>query len=261
MSATVPQYYFGSVDRPENQEIYSSYVEEIIRLTQPFLKKPLKDCHILDVGSGNGGVTLTLAEHCASVKGVEIVPNLHEHALKQLEIRQAKNVEFVHGSVYDLPWQEKFDLVIFLTAIEHISDHQKALSKITASLKEGGILYLTAPNKLWPFEQHYQLPFLAWLPLPLANGYVRAFKKAESFEDASYSLTYFGMRRLLNRFPLNYKFCTPHNVDAKVYSCGLAKGKAIYRLGKWLLDRFPIFWIISKGFIVVAQKTTNKKEK
>lgn len=254
MSSAVPQYYFGAVDNPQNQEIYSSYADEIAALTAAQLKKPLKECRVLDVGSGNGGVALELARRAQSVVGVEIVPALHERAAEKKRLGNAANAEFILGSVYNLPWKEEFDLAVFLTAIEHIPDHDLALQKIVRALKPGGVLYMTAPNKLWPFEQHYGLPFLSWLPLKLANRYVRAFKKAESFEDASYSLTYFGMRRLLNRFPLEYRFLTPSNVDAKVYSCGLAKGRGLYRFAKWLLDRIPAFWVISKGFIVVAKK-------
>lgn len=254
MRSAVPQYYFGAVDNPQNQEIYSSYADEIESLVAPFLGKPLDQCHVLDVGSGNGGVALELARRAKMVTGMEIVPALHERAVEKKMQSGVANAEFVLGNVYNLPWKEEFDLVVFLTAIEHIPDHDLALQKMVQALKPGGVLYMTAPNRLWPIEQHYGLPFLSWLPLPIANRYVRAFKKAESFEDASYSLTYFGLRRLLNRFPLEYKFCTPANVEAKVYSCGLAKGRGLYRFAKWLLDRFPAFWVISKGFIVIAKK-------
>jgi len=254
MSQSVPEYYFGTVDSFQNKEIHSSYCEEIKQITASFLKKGLLDCRVLDVGSGNGAVSLNMATRAAYVKGVEIVPSLYERAEKQKKEQNISNVDFVLGSVYELGIQEEFDLALFLTAIEHVKDHQKAIENILKALKPGGLLYLTAPNKLWPIEQHYNLPFLSWLPLPLANFYVRLFRKANSFEDASYSLTYFGMKKLLNRFQVQYQFVTPHNVDAAVYGCGQTKTKQIYRFAKWLLDRFPQFWIISKGFIIVIRK-------
>lgn len=254
MGEPIPEYFFGTTDPASNQAIYSSYAKEIEQLTTPFLKKNFKECRILDVGSGNGGVAIELASKASFVSGVEVVPALHEHALKRLKENSPSNIEYKLGSVYDLTYCEEYDLVVFLTAIEHIQHHHRAIEKIVDSLKPGGIFYLTAPNKLWPIEQHYNLPFLSWLPLKLANLYVRLTGKAESFEDASYSLTYFGMKKLLNQFPLEYEFVTPHSVDSEVYGCGTAKKKGLYRFAKWLLDRFPFLWVISKGFIIVARK-------
>ncbi len=254
MGASVPEYFFGTTDPALNQAIYSSSANEIESLCSKYLNKPFNECRLIDVGSGNGGVAEQLAKKAASVCGLEVVPALHQHAIQRLKKEPRANLNFTLGSVYDMPYKEEFDLAVFLTAIEHIKEHHLAIEKILQSLKPGGLLYLTAPNKLWPIEQHYNLPFLSWLPLWLANVYVRMTRKAESFEDASYSLTYFGMRKLFNRFDVDYDFVTPHNIDSEVYSCSMAKGKGLYRFAKWLLDRFPFFWVISKGFIVVIRK-------
>lgn len=46
---------------------------------------------------------------------------------------------------------EKFDIILFLETLEHISyDHRKTLEKIISSLKGGGYCILTTPNKYSP---------------------------------------------------------------------------------------------------------------
>lgn len=114
---------------------------------------------------------------------------------------------------------------------------------------------MTAPNKWWPIEGHYHLPFLSWLPLPVANFYLKSTNKGQSYQSCSYSKSYFGMKKFLNQYDWSYQFLVP-KADAGYLGCGQydMMGNLLKNLGIKLINRFPQFWSVSKGFIIVIKR-------
>jgi SAM-dependent methyltransferase len=174
---------------------------------------------------------------------------MHEFAL-QLQAAGVTNLTFRQMSIYDLCDVNRYDLVVLDNVFEHLPDQPLALERISKSLKPGGAVFLLMPNKLWPIEAHYGLPFLSYLPLRLANIYLRLTGRAKDYTDASYAPTYFRLRRLLRARPeLSFQFVLPADPSATT------KGNALhYRLGIAAIRRFPILWAISKAILVVAVK-------
>jgi len=146
-------------------------------------------------------------------------------------------------------------LALSLTTIEHMPDAYKSYKHVMSLLKPGGMMYLTAPNKWWPFEPHYDgLPFLGWLPLPLADYYLRVTKWGGSYKDCSYGKSYFSIKKLFNQFPCTYYFHLPAK-DAGYLGCAKKGPIMLIRgFGIELIRNIPIFWAISKGFIMVIKK-------
>jgi SAM-dependent methyltransferase len=56
------------------------------------------------------------------------------------------------------------------------------LSEIKRVLKADGIAYLAAPNRWAIWEHHYDIPFQAWLPLPVASWLVRITGKGTCYD-------------------------------------------------------------------------------
>jgi SAM-dependent methyltransferase len=166
-----------------------------------------------------------------------------------------KNVTLIHGPIEGVHIDGGFDLAISLTTIEHMPNGKKSMETVINLLNDGGCLYLTAPNKLWPIECHYGLPFLSWLPLPLANLYLRVSGKGHSYEDCSYMRTYWGMKSLFSDMPCQIEFVTP-DPESKYLGAGRTGmlSKFIRKWGIELIKRIPQFWIISKGFVLLTQK-------
>ncbi len=250
----LPHYFQGELDRGTTEILAASQAQEIFRLVERALPKPLADCDVLDVGCGAGNLALAMAKHARSVVGVEANETLVRRAHDRAQQTPVANAKFLQRDLFALGEVAKYDLIVCSTVLEHVPNGHRALTQIVRAMRPWGVLYLTVPNKLWPIECHYGLPFLSWLPLRMANWYVRVFRKATSYEDACYAPTYFQLRQLLRQFPLRVEFRTPVNIAAEVYGMGHASYKWLYRLGKALIDRCPWFWIISKGFIVVAVK-------
>lgn len=224
------------------------FARQILATTAPWLPRPVAELDVLDVGSGYGATAAALAAQVGSVVGLEPMPALHEAASRLA----TGNLSFRLGGVESLADVEAFDLVVLDNVYEHLPDHADALAAISVALRPGGVLFLLTPNRLWPIEAHYRLPFLSWLPLGLANRYLRASGRGSDYTDASYAPTAWGLRRELRRWPgLTARFVLPADLSAT------AAGAAWhYRAGVAALRLCPPLWAVSKSLLVVAVKGT-----
>ncbi len=230
-----------------------AFADQIIRTVRPFLARAPADWRVLDVGCGYGHTALELSRVCTSVVGIEPSAAVAStaHALKESE--GTPNLEIRTASVYEIEEVECYDLVVLDNVLEHLPDQPRALALLTRSLRPGGAIYILVPNKLWPIEVHYYLPFLSYLPLRLANWYLRLTGRGLDYTDASYAPTYFGLKRLLKRRgELTSRFVLPADLSLSTGGRSLH-----YRLGTAALRRFPPLWVVSKAFLVVAIKTGN----
>ncbi|OGH16072.1 MAG: hypothetical protein A3C30_00550 [Candidatus Levybacteria bacterium RIFCSPHIGHO2_02_FULL_40_18] len=227
-------------------------IEDILLVAEKELGKSTKDLTVLDIGSGFGLYSQELAKFVKKVVGVEPFKGAYEKAIR---MNRRSNVKFVNSLIEDYKGKEKFDLAISLTTLEHMPHQEKSFKNVFRIMKPGAILYVTAPNKLWPIEPHYELPFLSWLPLSLANLYLKITGRGESYQESSYSRTYFGMRRLFDNFNCDYYFPVPAP-NAIYIGCGRRTGMntLLKHGGIWLIKKAPLFWLLSKGFIMVVKK-------
>lgn len=246
--------HFGLPPSPITPLIAGAGVEEIIQNTKPYLNKPLKNLSVLDAGSGWGEYASELAEHFGEVVGIEPQTDACLYAAKKYS--KNKNLKFYNSPIEQFNTKEKFDLIISLTVFEHITNKQEFYDKVFSLLKPNGIIYITAPNKHWIFEQHYGLPFLSWLPLPIANRYLKIAKGVDSYEDCSYAFGYGGMRKFFNHYKCSYDFVLPFNEESAYFGLNNSNALAVLirKLGINLIRLNPFFWNFSKGFIVVITK-------
>ena len=242
---------FSGTSNDLPRQIIIATIDDILRLTMSKLHKREKDLVVLDVGSGFGDYTNELAKRTKKVVGVE--PYEKAYSIAKHNGKKYKNLTFFNKMIENFTTKDKFDLIVSLTTLEHMPNAKLSYKKIFQLLKPGGVLYVTAPNKLWPFESHYALPFLAWLPLPIANKYLEIFRHKKSYKDCSYSKTYFEVRKLFDNFPCTYEFIIP---DPSAPYIGLGKTHNSYflKISLGLLKRFPFLWLISKGFILLIVK-------
>jgi len=232
------------------------FAKQILQTCRPFLPAPPQELDVLDVGCGYGHTAVELARSCHLVVGIEPTPRMHEHALQLQAASGLTNLAFRRLSLYDLREVAKYDLVVLDNVFEHLPDQPLALQQISTCLKPGGVIFLLVPNKLWPIEVHYGLPFLSYLPLRMANVYLRITGRGKDYTDASYAPTYFRLKRLLRARPeLSFQFVLP--ADPLGATCGNALH---YRFGIAAIRRFPILWVISKVFLVVAVKRAQQAQ-
>ena len=237
-------------------QVIKDCVDGILQEAKRHLTTPPSEWSVLDVGCGSGEYSLELSRHVARVVGVEPELRAVEVARQQLRAGSIKSVEFATGFIEDYRTTQLFDLAISLTTVEHMPDARKSFAHILDLLKPGGVIYLTAPNKLWPIECHYALPFLSWLPLPLADLYLRMMGYPQSYADCSYMRTYRGMKKLFAGLNCQAEFVLPDINNSYIGVGDTNRVRRLVRvLGIALIRRVPAFWTISKAFLMVIRKT------
>lgn len=250
----IEKYIKKGVFSPVPDLVVKETVKEILNIAKKEIKKPIKKLNVLDIGCGLGEYSFELEKYVSKVIGVEPYDLLYDKAVKTKKIKKSKVM--LHNSLIEnFETKEKFDLVLSLTTLEHMPDAENSFRYVISLLKPGGIIYLTAPNKLWPFEPHYDgLPFLGWLPLTFSNIYLRIAGWGGTYKDCSYSKSYFGIIKMLNNLACTYYFYLPQK-DAAYLGCAKKGPILLFRgVGMELIRKFPIFWVISKGFIVIIKK-------
>jgi SAM-dependent methyltransferase len=222
---------------------------QILETTRPFRSTPDRDLIILDIGCGYGYTSVSLARTCRRVVAIEPSPGLYQLARSTVRDSGVTNVEVRPVGVEAVSERSLFDLVVLDNVLEHIGDQRQALRTIADTMNQGAVLYLLVPNKLWPLEPHYGLPFLSYLPLSWANRYLRLTKRGSDYTDASYAPTYGRLVTLLSAAGLDAHFVVPSDLSLTVGGAAWH-----YRVGASVLRRVPCLWRFAKGFLVVAVK-------
>jgi SAM-dependent methyltransferase len=246
----LPEYERLSLRMAERSRLAKGFARQVELTAGPSLNMPMADCEAIDIGCGYGHMAAELAGMCKRVVGIEPNEVLAEHAARTVEERGLTNLEIRRQAIGELDDVEAFDLAIMDNVLEHIEDQRDALLRMSRCLRPGGVAYILVPNKYWPVEVHYRLPFLSYLPLPLATRYLRASGRGTDYRDASYAPSYRKLWKLLGERPeLEAKLTLPGDV-----SLSEGGGSVVYRVGIGVLRRYPPMWALSKAFLVVAKK-------
>ncbi len=201
---------------------------KILTVLEDCLGSELRSLRCLDLGCGGGVISISLAETFATVVGVDV----HEPGLsKATEDSRHVKATFVAADGLALPFApETFDVVVCAQVYEHVPDPAKLMSEIHRVLKKNAVCFFSGPNRLAPIEEHYSVPFVHWLPKPLADLSLRALGKGNAYNEKP--LSYWGLRRLVSNFEV---------VD---YTAKIIRSPAVYaceeevRLGA-LFSRIP----------------------
>jgi len=185
--------------------------------------KEIKNCKILNIGSGSGVIESEIGKISKDVYSVDIVD---ERIIKD---------NFVFKKVGDekLPFKDNgFDIVISNHVMAHVRDNETHLKEINRVLNKNGIVYLSMLNRLWPLEPNFNLLFLSWLPKKIADFYVKLNGKGKSYNVNP--LTY-------NRFIKKIsKYFTYEDITMKIIKQKFPMPHLAYRLFK----RFSPIWIL-----------------
>jgi 2-polyprenyl-3-methyl-5-hydroxy-6-metoxy-1,4-benzoquinol methylase len=242
-----PGYHdFVNMDGDQRFQQAVEFAGQALTTTGPWLAKPPEELDVLDLGCGYGDMAAELAKTCRHVTAVEPTTKLVETGRRTYGA--ISNLTIQAGGVEDVTEDEAFDLIVLDNVYEHLPDHNLACLNISRALRPGGVVYVLTPNRLWPIEAHYRLPFLSWLPVPAANVYLRLTRRGHDYTDASHAPTYWSLRRELERVGLAVSFVLPGEPSA------VRGGGWHYRWGMAALRRFPTLWSVSKALLVVAVK-------
>lgn len=212
----------------------------------------LKKLNVLDVGSSTGIIDNVLAKKFKKVVGCDIDTRAISFAKKNFKkpnlyfkVEDAMELSFKPGS---------FDIVVCAQVYEHVPDAKRMFDQIYRVLKPGGVCYLAALNKLWPWEPHYNLPFLSWLPKDLANLYVRLTGKSDIYYENPQ--TFWGLSMLTEKF--NRVDLTPRILkDPKKYDYGdILPSSGPFHLLLFLFAQVAKYFVPTFFWILVKRQDT-----
>ena len=122
-------------------------------------EKPVTDTKILDVGCGNGHISMYLGEIGYQVSGIDVSEDTIEKARK---LNHLDNVSFsvVDAEDVQLPAKE-YDAIVCSEVLEHLDQPSTLLTVLHQALKDDGKLIVTVPNGQGPREVLVTKPILA----------------------------------------------------------------------------------------------------
>lgn len=170
-------HYLG---RPADFE--DRIVARRLRLLQAVPHFTGKNYQLLDIGCGNGASMFGLHQQMKSCVGLEITD---EHLSEFERYKQSHGIENCSFELLDIEKTDKrfeADRIISFEVIEHLSS-EDGLRFYYESLKPGGLMAVSVPNKWWIFETHgaslpllpwNRVPFFSWLPRPIHERFAHA---------------------------------------------------------------------------------------
>lgn len=145
----------------------------------------------LDVGCSDGAITLSLCNQFDYVIGTDI----DTKALERIEKTTCVNVRFISGDAMALPFEnQSVDAIVCSQTYEHVPSSEKLIEEISRVIKDGGMILFSGPNKLFPIEPHYYLPFLHWFNKRTADRYLQLTGKGDHYYERSE--TYWKLKKM-----------------------------------------------------------------
>ena len=96
---------------------------------------------VVDVGCGPGSITVGLAEVAGQVIGVDVDDDGWDEARTYATDHGIDNVEFLEGSIYELPFPDaSIDVCAMHSMLETVEDPLVGLSEVRRVLKPGGLV-------------------------------------------------------------------------------------------------------------------------
>jgi len=115
-----------------------NYNQWLFRKIEPYLEGK-----VLEIGGGIGTFTRMLLGRAQKVTVLDINKKYLEKLKKKFP---GKNLEIVYADIQKkIPLREKFDAAICFNVLEHLGDDMMAITRISGTLKKGGLLLLLVP--------------------------------------------------------------------------------------------------------------------
>lgn len=231
---------------------------KIERTLKTLLQYKKRQGKVLDYGCGVGFNIYYYAKFFPDVIGIDNDKRSVEIARKQLKKLKC-NKRVLHYDGKKLPFKENsFDIVSASDVWEHVENPRLMLKEIYRVLKPSGILFIHNPNKLWPLETHYKLPFLSYLPASIANWYVRIAGRADRYDDIHLP-TYGTFKKSIEEFFKIKDISFDLIKEYKKNKLQKERGIIVPLIGTFLktiepLERLPIISIFYLAFIALLNR-------
>ena len=112
----------------------------------PNSKKPLQKLKTLDIGCGGGLLCEPLSKLGAEMTGIDASENSIEVA--KLHCKEMNlNINYIHCSPEKLSFENKFDVILNMEVVEHVSNVNTFIKNCSKLVKKKGIMFVATINK------------------------------------------------------------------------------------------------------------------
>ena len=109
-------------------------------------KKPLKKLKILDIGCGGGLLCEPLSRLGATITGID--PSKDNIKVAKLHSKKMKlNINYICCSPENLNLKNKFDVILNMEIVEHVSNVELFIKNCSGLIKKNGIMFVATINK------------------------------------------------------------------------------------------------------------------
>ena len=109
-------------------------------------KEPLKKINILDIGCGGGLLCEPMKRLGAEITGIDASKNnigiAKTHA-KEMNL----NINYINCSPENLKFKNKFDVILNMEVVEHVSNLNLFIQSCSELVKKNGIMFIATINK------------------------------------------------------------------------------------------------------------------
>jgi 2-polyprenyl-3-methyl-5-hydroxy-6-metoxy-1,4-benzoquinol methylase len=236
--------HFSKLHDLESRKIKADKIIDDLKL----VREDLSSLDCLDIGCSSGLITSIVSPFFRRMVGIDFDPSGLTHIAPQ----QKLETSFIRGDALKLPFSsQSFDAIICAQVYEHVASEPALITEIERVIRPGGIVFFSGPNKLFPIEPHFFLPFLHWMPDKMARFYMRVTRKGNLYDIRP--LTYWSLKKSLQHFDI-YDMTIPflrsmvkknRSFGARLSQLILKSPKIIW--AKFFLPIIPNFnWVLIK---------------
>jgi ubiquinone/menaquinone biosynthesis C-methylase UbiE len=209
----------------------------------------LSNLKLLDMSCSTGFMVRIFGESVEFATGMDIDKTALCVAAR-LEIND--RVNFVASDALQTCFRDaSFDIVVCNQMYEHVPSAEKMMNEIYRILKEDGVCYFGATNRLKIIETHYgNIPFLSYFPKIISNFIIKKMNRGDEYYETLY--TFWGLKKLVNNFIINdytvkiIKYPEIYSAENIITPSSL-KQKIAYLISKYAYSFLPGYiWILSK---------------
>lgn len=210
----------------------------------------LTDAVCIDIGCAYGLITQQVALRSHLMIGIERDGSMLQQALPD------SNCVFIQGDALHLPISDNSaDVVICAQVYEHVDDDAMLFSEIWRILKINGVCFFSGPNRIFPYEYHWRLPLVHWLPWSTAQKVANAI--LHSSAEKVHLRSYWSLKNALKLFIIKDYTSNMLN-NPEIYHLKAGHSSNLYRhLPHFILQCVAIFAPNLNWLLIKTNKLSN----